>query len=72
MAETPYPHYKLQADGPSEAGFTLYIQITEGAGGPLAGLTAFEVVDYLRDYLAGQSGVTAQLSRHEVANTYNL
>lgn len=72
MAETPYPHYQLQADGPSETGFTLKIQISEGAGGPLAGLTSFGVIDYLRDYLAGQVGVTAQLSKYEISTTYDL
>lgn len=72
MADTPYPHYRLQADGPGETGITLIIQTGEGAAGPLAGLTQFGVVQFLRDYLVEQGATVAQLTRYEVATTYDL
>ncbi|MBT2508795.1 hypothetical protein J7I98_23495 [Streptomyces sp. ISL-98] len=69
MADTPYPHYRLQADGPNETGLTLLIQVTVGAGGPLPGLTEQSVVEELRDSLDARIGVMTQLSKNVIAAT---
>lgn len=72
MAETPYPYYDLNASGPAETGFSLRIQISDGAAGPLPGLTDLDVLQHLRDWLAGQPNTTVALSRSEVATTAGL
>jgi hypothetical protein len=72
MAETPYPYYDLSASGPAETGFFLRIQITDGAGGPLAGLTDLDVLHHLRDWLDSQDNTTVTLARSEVVYTGGL
>lgn len=68
-----YPYYRLQADGPNETGFTLLIQISDGAGGPLPGMTAQSVLDDLKARLVGDTGdVTARMSMYDVTVTNNL
>lgn len=69
--DMPYPYYRLQADGPSETGFTLKLQIEEGAGGPLLGRTTASLLDELKQLLAGD-GNTVTLTRYEVTTLNNL
>ncbi|MFF5029255.1 hypothetical protein ACFY2J_34230 [Streptomyces collinus] len=70
MPDLPYPHHRLQADGPDETGFALVVHIEEGGGGPLAGMTTQSVLDHLRAHLAGDDdAVTTSLTRYEVTTT---
>ncbi len=69
MADTPFPHYRLQADGPNETGLTLMVQVSLGAGGTLPGLTEQSVVEYLRDYLEARPGVVTQLAKKVIVST---
>ncbi len=72
MADTPLPYYDLAADGPSETGIYLRIQITDGAAGPIAGLTDLDVLHHLRDWLDSHDDTTVTLTRSEVATTTGL
>lgn len=69
MSETPFPHYRLQADGPNETGFTLVVQVSLGAGGPLPGLTEQSVIEHLRDYLDARPDVVTQLAKKSIVST---
>lgn len=69
MADTPYPHYYMQANGPNETGVALTIQVEDGAGGPLAGLDDTSLMNYLRDYLAAQDATTVSLAYLDIAQT---
>lgn len=71
MAELTYPHYRLNANGPSETGFSITLQIQEGAGGPLAGHTTESVLTALRDLLKGGNvDVSTELTKFEITSTY--
>lgn len=73
MAELPYPYYRIQADGPSETGFSLLVHIEEDAAGPLAGQTSQGVLDDLCARLRGDSGdVTVSMTRYEITTTADL
>ncbi|MEU2402823.1 hypothetical protein ABZ609_00555 [Streptomyces rubiginosohelvolus] len=69
MADTPFPHYKLQADGPNETGLILMVQVSLGAGGSLPGLTEQSVVEHLRDWLGSRPGVVTQLAKKSIVST---
>lgn len=73
MADMPYPYYKVQADGRNEGGFTLKLQIEEGAGGPLEGRTTEGVLDSLKELLVGgDDTVTVTVTRYEITTTNDL
>ncbi|WP_030798983.1 hypothetical protein [Streptomyces sp. NRRL S-337] len=68
MADTPYPYYRMQASGPDETGYSLVIQIQQGAGGGLEGLTSEEdVIAAVRGIFDGRDGVSSTLTRYSVA-----
>ncbi|WP_055696483.1 hypothetical protein [Streptomyces silaceus] len=70
MPELPYPHYKIQADGPNETGCVMTVVISDGVGGPLPGTTAKGIVEDLARRLAGEDGdVTVSLVRTEISAT---
>ena len=72
MAELPYPYYRLNAEGPSETGFSIVVQIQEGAGGPLPGQTQDSVLAGLRELLmAGDAEVLTNLTKVQITNTYS-
>lgn len=72
MAELPYPYYRLNCQGPNETGFSIVVQIQEGAGGPLPGQTQDSVIAALREQLmAGDVEVLTDLTRVSITNTYS-
>lgn len=73
MAEMPFPYYRLQANGSNEAGFVLLLQIDEGGGGPLPGLTTESVLNSIRDLLVnGDDTIRSSLTRYEVTTIPDL
>lgn len=69
----PYPYYRLQADGMDETGFVMLFQLSEGAGGPLPGMTSQGVLDHLKTYFAGDGvNVTVSLAYSSITVTNNL
>lgn len=69
MAETPYPYYRMQASGPGETGYSLRIQIEQGAGGGLEGLPSeADVIAAVRQIFDGD-GVSTTLTRCAVEST---
>jgi hypothetical protein len=67
--ETPFPYYRMQASGPSETGYSLVIQIEQGAGGGLDGLPSeADVIAAVRHVFDGD-GVNTTLTRCAVEST---
>ncbi|MFE0378331.1 hypothetical protein ACFW1M_22735 [Streptomyces inhibens] len=67
MADTPYPYYRMQASGPGESGYSLLIQIEQGAGGGLEGLPSEEdVIAAIRAIFDGRAGASSALTRYSV------
>ena len=69
MEAPPLPYYRLDGDGPSETGFSMLVQLQNGAGGPLAGLTGDSVMEALRDFLAAHGATTTSLVLNYPAST---
>ncbi|UOB09059.1 hypothetical protein MQE23_08340 [Streptomyces sp. HP-A2021] len=71
MAELTYPHYRLTANGRNETGFTVTLQIQEGAGGPLPEQSVDTVLAGLRALLQnGDDSVSTELVRFSTTTTY--
>lgn len=71
MAELTYPFYQLVAGGPNETGFTVTVQIQEGAGGPLPGQTPDSVLAGLRQQLeGGDAQITTTLAKVATTTMY--
>jgi hypothetical protein len=70
--QTPEPpYYRLDADGENETGFSLYVQVENGAGGPLEGMTGDSLMGFVRDHLAasGANVVTSLTYNYVTSNT---
>lgn len=71
MAELTFPYYQLIAGGPNETGFTVLLQIQEGAGGPLPGQTTDSLLEGLRQQLqGGDVQITTTLAKVATTTTY--
>jgi hypothetical protein len=71
VAELTYPYYRLIANGPSETGFTVTLQIQEGPGGPLPEQTVDTLLAGLRALLQnGDASVSTELARFATTTTY--
>ncbi|MFF8901659.1 hypothetical protein ACF082_29730 [Streptomyces lydicus] len=67
IAGTPYPYYRMQINGPSESGFSLAVQVEQGAGGPLEGLSEADLIAAIRNIFDSREGVSTTLTRYSVS-----
>lgn len=66
MNTAVYPSYRLDANGPDETGFSMIIQVENGAAGPIVGMTQDSLLDAIRALFDNQPGVDTLLAYSDI------